>query len=147
MCVARWQRGVGVACACICVCVCVCRGVCAGGGCIELSVSPDHETASHPPPPLDFSTHGESQVPVMGAAATPMCYTMPDRPHAWPKLWKHHGAAAQASVLTDVANGLADPWVKQRYMHNDNASMPHLPFLSITICKDLVFADFRLPPC
>lgn len=30
----------------------------------------------------------------------PLCESYPDRPHAWPKLWKHHGAARQAENLT-----------------------------------------------
>ena len=30
----------------------------------------------------------------------PLCETYPSRPHAWPKLWKHHGASAQADKLT-----------------------------------------------
>ena len=30
----------------------------------------------------------------------PLCKTYPDRPHAWPKLWKHHGAQTQAEKLT-----------------------------------------------
>lgn len=33
----------------------------------------------------------------------PLCETHPSRPHAWPKLWKHHGAAAQAERLTEAA--------------------------------------------
>lgn len=30
----------------------------------------------------------------------PLCERYPDRPHAWPKLWKHHGATVQAEKLT-----------------------------------------------
>lgn len=30
----------------------------------------------------------------------PLCETYPSRPHAWPKLWKHHGASLQAEKLT-----------------------------------------------
>lgn len=30
----------------------------------------------------------------------PLCESCPDRPHAWPKLWKHHGAQLQAEKLT-----------------------------------------------
>ena len=30
----------------------------------------------------------------------PLCERYPDRPHAWPKLWKHHGATGQAEKLT-----------------------------------------------
>ena len=32
----------------------------------------------------------------------PLCESYPDRPHAWPKLWKHHGAQAQAEKLTHL---------------------------------------------
>lgn len=32
----------------------------------------------------------------------PMCRTYPSRPHAWPKLWKHHGAQSQADKLTGL---------------------------------------------
>jgi L-ribulokinase len=37
-----------------------------------------------------------------------------DRPHAWPKLWKHHGAEAQAKDLTDAARAQGCEWL-QRY--------------------------------
>ena len=30
----------------------------------------------------------------------PLCESYPSRPHAWPKLWKHHGASLQAEKLT-----------------------------------------------
>ena len=33
------------------------------------------------------------------------------RPHAWPKLWKHHGAQRQATELTAVARGRSEPWL------------------------------------
>ena len=33
------------------------------------------------------------------------------RPHAWPKLWKHHGAQRQASELTAVARERSEPWL------------------------------------
>lgn len=35
------------------------------------------------------------------------------RPHAWPKLWKHHGAAAQAEELTAAALAAKVPWLEQ----------------------------------
>jgi ribulose kinase len=31
-------------------------------------------------------------------------------PHAWPKLWKHHGAQRQATELTEVARQRSEPW-------------------------------------
>jgi L-ribulokinase len=33
------------------------------------------------------------------------------RPHAWPKLWKHHGAQRQATQLTEVAHDRCEPWL------------------------------------
>jgi L-ribulokinase len=33
------------------------------------------------------------------------------RPHAWPKLWKHHGAGAQADALTAVAAARNEEWL------------------------------------
>lgn len=33
----------------------------------------------------------------------PLCESRPDRPHAWPKLWKHHGAQLQAEKLTRLS--------------------------------------------
>ena len=35
----------------------------------------------------------------------------PADPHAWPKLWKHHGAARQAERLTTVAVERGEPWL------------------------------------
>jgi L-ribulokinase len=46
------------------------------------------------------------------ADGTPLARTgLNDRPHAWPKLWKHHGAQRQASELTAVARARAEPWL------------------------------------
>ena len=33
------------------------------------------------------------------------------RLHAWPKLWKHHGAAAQAVRMTELAERRSEPWL------------------------------------
>jgi L-ribulokinase len=33
------------------------------------------------------------------------------RPHAWPKLWKHHGAGAQAAHMTEVARRRGEDWL------------------------------------
>jgi L-ribulokinase len=37
---------------------------------------------------------------------TPLCEVseLRDRPHAWPKLWKHHAAQPQADRITDLAH-------------------------------------------
>lgn len=61
---------------------------------------------------VDFTSC--TMLPVVGSDAEPLCRRMPSRPHAWPKLWKHHGAARQAQTLTDVANTLDDPWLAER---------------------------------
>src|SRR5262245_60094628 len=44
---------------------------------------------------------------------TPLC-ELPDhrsRPHAWPKLWKHHAAQAQAERITALAAERGEPWL------------------------------------
>jgi sugar (pentulose or hexulose) kinase len=61
---------------------------------------------------VDFTSC--TMLPVVGSDAEPLCRGMPSRPHAWPKLWKHHGAGQQAKTLTDIANGLEDPWLAER---------------------------------
>ncbi len=46
------------------------------------------------------------------ADGTPLARTeLGARPHAWPKLWKHHGAQRQATELTEVARRWAEPWL------------------------------------
>ena len=53
-------------------------------------------------------------------ALTPLCL-LPEfaqRPHAWPKLWKHHGAASQAEELSTAARAEAAEhggWLRARY--------------------------------
>ena len=44
---------------------------------------------------------------------TPLC-EVPDlaaRPHAYPKLWKHHAAQSHADRVTDVARERGEPWL------------------------------------
>jgi L-ribulokinase len=44
---------------------------------------------------------------------TPLC-ELPElrcRPHAWPKLWKHHAAQPQADRITDLAHALSEEWI------------------------------------
>ena len=44
---------------------------------------------------------------------TPLC-ELPElrmRPHAWPKLWKHHAAQPQADRITDLAHERGEPWI------------------------------------
>lgn len=47
------------------------------------------------------------------ADGTPLCEVdgLRDRPHAYPKLWKHHAAQAQADRVTSVAAGRGEPWL------------------------------------
>ncbi|GAB2664559.1 ribulokinase [Nocardia goodfellowii] len=47
------------------------------------------------------------------AEGTPLC-RLPQfagRPHAYPKLWKHHAAQPQADRVTAVAHELGEPWI------------------------------------
>ncbi|MEU4605283.1 ribulokinase [Kribbella sp. NPDC023972] len=47
------------------------------------------------------------------ADGTPLCEVdgLADRPHAWPKLWKHHAAQPQADRVNAVAEELGEPWL------------------------------------
>ena len=47
------------------------------------------------------------------ADGTPLCELdgLRDEPHAWPKLWKHHSAQAQADRITQVAAKKGEPWL------------------------------------
>jgi len=44
---------------------------------------------------------------------TPLCEVpeLRDRPHAWPKLWKHHAAQPQADRITDLAHARHEKWI------------------------------------
>ena len=47
------------------------------------------------------------------ADGTPLC-EVPDlagRPHAWPKLWKHHAAQGQADRINALAHERGEPWI------------------------------------
>lgn len=46
---------------------------------------------------VDFTA---STVVPLDGSFRPLWERYPNRPHAWPKLWKHHGATAQAEKLT-----------------------------------------------
>ncbi len=47
------------------------------------------------------------------AAGAPLCETgeFRGRPHAYPKLWKHHAAQPQADRITDLAHARGEPWI------------------------------------
>jgi L-ribulokinase len=44
---------------------------------------------------------------------TPLCQVpgYEDRPHAWPKLWKHHAAQGQADRINALAEERGEPWL------------------------------------
>jgi len=46
---------------------------------------------------------------------TPLCMVdqFADRPMAWPKLWKHHGAQAQTDRINEVARQRHEPWLER----------------------------------
>ncbi|WP_084508459.1 ribulokinase [Nocardia pseudovaccinii] len=49
------------------------------------------------------------------ADGTPLC-RVPEfagRPHAYPKLWKHHAAQAQADRINTLAHERAEPWINR----------------------------------
>ncbi|RJL32733.1 ribulokinase [Bailinhaonella thermotolerans] len=45
------------------------------------------------------------------ADGTPLCEPYPDRPHAWPKLWKHHAAQRHADRINELAAERGEPWL------------------------------------
>ena len=46
-------------------------------------------------------------------AGTPLCQLpgLSGRPHAWPKLWKHHAAQPQADRINALAHERKEPWI------------------------------------
>ncbi len=48
------------------------------------------------------------------ADGTPLCEIHPERPHAWPKLWKHHAAQPHADRINALAAERDEPW-RARY--------------------------------
>jgi len=51
-------------------------------------------------------------LPVL-ADGTPLCefLELRDRPHAYPKLWKHHASQPQADRITELALSRGEPWL------------------------------------
>ncbi|MFC4532661.1 ribulokinase [Sphaerisporangium dianthi] len=45
------------------------------------------------------------------ADGTPLSELLPDRPHAWPKLWKHHAAQSHADRINALAAERGEPWL------------------------------------
>jgi len=60
----------------------------------------------------DFTA--SSPMPVL-ADGTPLCRVpeLADRPHAWPKLWKHHAAQAQADRINALAAQRGESWLRR----------------------------------
>ncbi|MGO1834230.1 MAG: ribulokinase [Actinomycetaceae bacterium] len=59
---------------------------------------------------IDFTS---ATVVAAKADGTPLC-TLPEfrnRPHAWVKLWKHHGAQEQATRIVEVAKERGESWL------------------------------------
>lgn len=42
---------------------------------------------------------------------TPLAFQTPERPHAWPKLWKHHAAQAHADRINELAARRGESWL------------------------------------
>src|SRR5690606_34723454 len=47
------------------------------------------------------------------ADGTPLSDLYPDRPHAWPKLWKHHAGQPQADRINALAAERGEPWLRR----------------------------------
>ncbi|WP_407940476.1 ribulokinase [Nonomuraea montanisoli] len=45
------------------------------------------------------------------ADGTPLCHDTPERPHAWPKLWKHHAAQSHADRINALAAERGETWL------------------------------------
>lgn len=60
---------------------------------------------------IDFTA--STTLPVL-RDGTPVCFLpeYADHPHAYVKLWKHHGAQKQANEMTEIAERMNEPWLK-----------------------------------
>jgi L-ribulokinase len=47
------------------------------------------------------------------ADGTPLSRALPDRPHAYPKLWKHHAAQPHADRINALAHERKEPWISR----------------------------------
>ncbi|WP_293695888.1 ribulokinase [uncultured Agrococcus sp.] len=61
---------------------------------------------------LGIDTTASTPLPIL-ADGTPLCLLpeFADRPHAWPKLWKHHAAQPQADRINETARTTGQPWL------------------------------------
>lgn len=59
---------------------------------------------------IDFTSC--TMLPVTGDG-TPLCFVpeLRRRPHAWPKLWKHHAAQPEADLINATARRLEEDWL------------------------------------
>src|ERR1700722_19087324 len=47
------------------------------------------------------------------ADGTPLSRALADRPHAYPKLWKHHAAQPHADRINALAHERKEPWISR----------------------------------
>jgi len=63
---------------------------------------------------IGIDTTASTPLPVR-ADGTPLCLLpeLAGRPHAWPKLWKHHAAQDQADRINALAQERGEPWIER----------------------------------
>jgi L-ribulokinase len=78
----------------------------------------------------------------VSADGTPLCQVpgLEARPHAWPKLWKHHAAQEQAERITAVAAERGEAWLP-RYGGRISSEWQFAKALQILEEDPLVFAE------
>ena len=61
---------------------------------------------------VDFTA---STVLPVDSFGTPLCFSeeFKNNPHAYVKLWKHHGAQKEADKINDLAREMNEPWLKR----------------------------------
>ena len=61
---------------------------------------------------LGIDTTASTPLPIL-TDGTPLCLLpeFTDRPHAWPKLWKHHAAQPQADRINETARETGQQWL------------------------------------
>jgi L-ribulokinase len=87
----------------------------------------------------DFTA--SSPLPVT-ADGTPLCLVpgLETRPHAWPKLWKHHAAQEQAERITAVAAERGESWLP-RYGGRISSEWEFAKALQVLEEDPLVYAE------
>jgi L-ribulokinase len=76
------------------------------------------------------------------AGGTPLCLVpgLEERPHAWPKLWKHHAAQEQAERVTAVAAARGEAWLP-RYGGRISSEWQFAKALQVLEEDPLVYAE------